>query len=223
MPSAGLPTRASCAGSAWVLISRRNWASSMFKSVRGTGYELSIRADDMDIIDVTALRQHLTQQQDSVWDGLDICPRTCPSRKCRCCTYARWFVRPAQRHARSLLDIPVSAACMKGLLRFRMGCHRLPRDEGSWARPVVPRLERICQLCASGTVGDEKHLIFECPELQCLRGQWPHLFGGPQTMQAFMWQDDLIGVAKYVNACVLQMNPQGQASDQPGVAGRDVI
>ncbi len=93
----------------------------------------------------------------------------------------------------------------------------------SWARPAVPRLERICQLCASGTVGDEKHLIFECPELQCLRDQWPHLFEGPQTMQAFMWQDDLIGVAKYVNACVSRMNPQGQASDQPGVAGRDVI
>jgi len=83
----------------------------------------------------------------------------------------------------------------------------------------------ICQLCGTGTVGDEKHLIFECLELQCLRGHWPHLFEGPQTMLAFMWQDDLIGVAKYtyVNACVLQMNPQGQASDQPGVAGRDII
>ena len=31
-----------------------------------------------------------------------------------------------------------------------------------------PRLERVCHLCATGTVGDEKHLIFECPELQCL-------------------------------------------------------
>ena len=38
------------------------------------------------------------------------------------------------------------------------------------------------------------------------------------SMLAFMWQDDLIGVAKYVNACIMQMNPQDQASDQPGVA-----
>ena len=128
--------------------SQFNWAWSMFKSVRATGYALSIRADDMDIIDVTALRRHLTQQRDSVWDGLDICPRTCPSHKSRCCTYVGWFARPVHRHARSLLDIPVSASCMKGLLRFRMGCHRLPRDEGSWARPAVPRLERICRLCA---------------------------------------------------------------------------
>ena len=40
-------------------------------------------------------------------------------------------------------------------------------------------------------------------------------------MQAFMWQPDLIGVAKFVNACLNKMNPslQGQASNQPGVAG----
>ena len=41
---------------------------------------------------------------------------------------------------------------------------------------------------------------------------------------AFMWQDDLIGVAKFVNACLHKMNPsEGQTSDQPGVAGRDVM
>ena len=39
-------------------------------------------------------------------------------------------------------------------------------------------------------------------------------------MQAFMWQDDLIGVAKFVNACLRKMNPsfEGPTSDQPGVA-----
>ena len=198
----------------------------MFRAVRATGYELGIRADDMDIIDITAFKQHITQQRDSVWDGLDVCPRTCPSHKARCCTYFRWFARPPDKHARSLLDIPVSAACLKGLLRFRMGCHRLPRDAGSWARPQVPRLERVCQLCATGVLGDERHVIFECPELQDFRAQFSHLFQGPETMQAFMWQDDLIGVAKYVNMCLNKVNPPlsgGSASDQPGVAGRDVM
>ena len=91
---------------------------------------------------------------------------------------------------------------MKGLLRFRMGCDRLPRDEGAWVQPRVPRLERFCQLCAAHILGDEMHLVFECPELQCFREKWSHLFQGQQTMQAFMWQDDLIGVAKFVNACM---------------------
>ncbi len=163
------------------------------------------------------------QQRDSVWEDLDICPRTCPSKRSRCCTYARWFARPPHRHARSLLDIPVSAASMKRLLRFRMGCHRLPRDEGSWARPEVPRLDRVCQLCGAGALGDERHLVFECPDLLCFREQWSHLFEGPQTMQAFMWQEDLIGIVRFINACLHKMNSMGQTSDQPGVAGRDVI
>ena len=48
---------------------------------------------------------------------------------------------------------------------------------------------------------------------------------GLQTMQAFIWQEELIGVAKFINACLKKVNPPlslGSASDQPGVAGRDV-
>ena len=46
-----------------------------------------------------------------------------------------------------------------------------------------------------------------------------------QAMQAFMWQEDLIGIAKFINACLHKMKPssEGQTSDQLGVAGRDVI
>ena len=188
-----------------VVSSRRNWAWSIFRAIRGTGYELGIRVDDMDVIDITALTQHIAQlveQRDSIWDGLAVCPRTCPSQKARCCTYLRWFARPPDKHARSLSNILASAACMKGLLRFRMACHRLPRDEGSWARPQVPRLERSCRLCATGALGNERHIIFECPELQGFRARWSHLFQGPETMQAFMWQDNLIGIAKFVNMCL---------------------
>ena len=83
-----------------------------------------------------------------------------------------------------------------------MGCHRLPRDAGSWARQQSPRLERICQFCATGALGDERHMIFECPGLQDLRAQWSHLFQGPETMQAFMWHDNMIGFAKFVNMCL---------------------
>ncbi len=49
-------------------------------------------------------------------------------------------------------------------------------------------------------LGDEKNAIFECQKSQCLREEWSHLVQGLQTMQAFMWQDDLIGIA----VCSLQ-------------------
>ena len=46
------------------------------------------------------------------------------------------------------------------------------------------------------SVGDEKHLVFECPALQDLRAKRPHLFEGTQAdaMVLFMWQDDMIGM-----------------------------
>ena len=51
----------------------------------------------------------------------------------------------------------------------------------------------------------ERNIIFECPNLQYSKARWSHLFEGPETMQAFMWQDNLIGVAykfKLVNICL---------------------
>ena len=43
-------------------------------------------------------------------------------------------------------------------------------------------------------------------------------------MMAFMWQDDLIGVARLVNACLHKMHLyEGQAFDQLGLARRDVM
>ena len=41
--------------------SLHDWAWSTFRAIRATQYELGIRVDDMDTIDITALRQHITQ------------------------------------------------------------------------------------------------------------------------------------------------------------------
>ena len=47
---------------------------------------------------------------------------------------------------------------------------------------------------------------------------------GLQAMQAFVWEEDLMGAAKLVTrACVEQMTEWVHTSHQPGVAGRDVI
>ena len=90
---------------------RKNWAGSMYRDVINTGYQLAIRLDDMHAIDITALHHFITQRRDAVWEGLDVCPRTCPSAGARLCTYAAWFARPPHKHARSLLDLPLSSRC----------------------------------------------------------------------------------------------------------------
>ena len=74
-----------------------------------------------------------------------------------------------------------------------------------------------------GVLGDGKHLVFECPALQDLRDGSENLFQAPQgdSMIFFMWQDDIIGVARFIDACfgrvyTLAGSPVGgQTSDQP--------
>ena len=96
-----------------------------------------------------------------------------------------------------MLKLPLTATSMQRILRFRTGCHGLPRDIGS--QQGVPRQDRICQLCGSG-VGDEMHLVFECEALQDLRVSFAPLFQRAATMQQFMWQPDLMRVARFIDA-----------------------
>ena len=104
----------------------------------------------------------------------------------------------------------------------------IPKDEGSWNK--VPRHERICLLCNSGSLCDEKHMVFQCSGLQGLPDKYASLFLDVCTMKEFLWQDDLVSVAKFIHACLDKMfsrvaglSDDSQTSDQPDVAGRDVI
>ena len=97
----------------------------------------------------------------------------------------------------NLLANPSLHAAMQRFLRFRTGCHGLPKDIGS--QFGVPRHQRVCQLCGTG-LGDEMHLVFECAAMTDLRGQFPDIFQPHQTMQQFMWQPNLLQVAKFLDA-----------------------
>ena len=177
------------------------WAACVSKAVRGTGYDPSIRQGAMDHhdVDLQVLSSHLRQRKDAVWECLNICPRTCPTEKSRLCTYKNWFPRPAGRHGRSLSleDLwTFLCACMQRLLRFRMGCHKLPRDTGCWLH--VPRLNRKLYNVPAGCLRRMgSTLCVECPALQDLRDRYENLFQAPQgdAMMLFMCQDDVIGVA----------------------------
>ena len=192
---------------------RKNWAGSIYRAVIDAGYQMTIRMDDMSVADIGSFRMCITQRRDAVWAGLDICPRTCPSPGARLCTYVAWFARPPHKQPKSLLDLPLPSKCMQAFLRFRMGVHRLPKDEGSWNR--VPRQDRVCQLCGSGSLCDEKHVVFHCSALQGLREQHAPLFVGVPTMRQFFWQDDLVSVARFVRACLdkIYNNAVGLSSD----------
>ena len=69
-------------------------------------------------------------------------------------------------------------------------------------------------MCQYRTIGDEQHMLIECSALQDLRDRRRHLFEGVQieVMVSFMWQDDMIGVARFIDECLERIL---YTSDQP--------
>ena len=127
------------------------------------------------------------------------------ARSCSMCkrweVCPRWFARPQHlRWPGTLLMQPLSARCMRVLLRLRMGAHSPPVVLGR--RTGAPRPQRLCQRCDQHAVGDQRHMVFECAALQCVRDEYAALtVHGACTMQQFMWQVDLTGVAYFIKDC----------------------
>ena len=44
------------------------------------------------------------------------------------------------------------------------------------------------------------HLVFECAAMADLHGQFPDIFQAHQTVQQFMWQPNMLQVAKVLDA-----------------------
>ena len=144
-----------------ITLNVKNWAWAMLRGIRGMGYDMVISATDMIYVDVRRIRQLFDAKVAAVWTDLDYCPRTCPSHKARLCTYQAWCARPASCRRKSYVQLPLSASCLRQVLKFRLNCHGLPRDAGSWTG--VPRVDRVCRLCGVGSMGDEKHLALSVP------------------------------------------------------------
>ena len=69
-------------------------------------------------------------------------------------------------------------------------------------------------MCAQRVIGDEKHMVFQCPALQDLHDKRPHLFASGQAgaMLVFLWQADIVGIVRFVDKCLERVV---YTSDQP--------
>ena len=173
----------------------------MWQALRRVGYFLALSVLEIPTIDIGCLSRKLEEAQAAKWRGLQQCPRTCASQGAMQVTYSAWFQRPAHCNV-DVLALRVSPGRLRQLLRFRTGCHGLPVDVLRRGGGRVPRHQRVCTVCGSGQVCDEQHLVFECAALEPLRQQHSGLFVGPATMQQFMWQADLPGVAQFISAAL---------------------
>ena len=73
---------------------------------------------------------------------------------------------------------------MKRFLQCKLGCHKLPIATGRCTG--IARACRLCTFCGAGTVGDDKHLVFECAQLPPLQAKHADLFNDKDhTMHFF--------------------------------------
>ena len=136
----------------------------------------------------------------------------CPSEGVIFCAYARWFQKPAWVRAKvPLIRLPLPFQDLRLFFRFRVGCSGLPIDTGRHARPhPTTRAQNLCVKCASQFVGDEYHLVFECPALAPLRGQYSPLFmPAIRSMVRFMWRLYSCAVAIFVAHALRFMDVAG--------------
>ena len=61
----------------------------------------------------------------------------------------------------------------KIITRWRLSCHKLKIETGRYARPFIPREERICE--TRNKIDDEHHAIFICPVYHNARQNFIHL------------------------------------------------
>ena len=74
-------------------------------------------------------------------------------------------------------------------------------------------------MCQQGLLGDDKHLVFECPALQDLRDRDENLLQAPpcDAMILFMWQDDIISVARFIDMCLESVPISWPSRGGPGI------
>ena len=179
---------------------RETFAGTILQQLKKLGYYVAdhVRFDSVLHIDVSHVKNLLDRQGDLLWDDLDISPRSCPSTRALYCRYQRWFARPSHVPQRKMaLKLHLPDRILRAFMRFRLGCHNLPIDSGR--QHGIPRHQRICTRCSLEMVGDEHHLLFTCTAVQHVRQQFLHLFRQrSRSVQTFMWQEDIEGVARFV-------------------------
>ena len=187
----------------------QNWARSLMQSLLKLNHQFVLHCDRMDPIDHHRVMQLLNERLLAVTQDLDTSPRTCPTQNAVLCTYMRYFHRPPFAPTNMIPNpykLPVPVAKLHVFLRFRTGCHNLPIVLGRFAR--VPRSQRLCTACHIAQLGDERHLVFECPALQHVRQRYSYLFtDNNATMISIFWQENMRDVVYFVLECLQVLIP----------------
>jgi len=128
-------------------------------------------------------------------------PRTALSGGVKRTTYAAWFSCPGWAQGGEFWQLELSAPQLRAVQRLRLGSHSLPVETGRFAK--IDRQDRCCTFGDSGAVGDEQHLLMECPATDVVRQGFSSLFdlAVPPCMRQLVWGGDRMMVAEFMLPC----------------------
>jgi exonuclease III len=152
----------------------RNFAHGMHELLRDHNFALSTELCRPPLVPATDFLQRILELRDNDLAAYVADPRQAPSEGVQTCTYVRYHHLLPHEPIMPLYHLPLSDKACKILLCFMLGHSYLPVHLGR--RTQVPRIERRCTLCTLPAVGDEHHMIFDCPALTDLRVERAALF-----------------------------------------------
>ena len=94
----------------------------------------------------------------------------------------------------------------KLISRFRCGCHGLHVDTGRFGQGAqkLAREDRVCQVCCSISVEDERHFLFDCPAYIHIRDKHAPLFqAATPSVASFVNNSDSNAVGRYLRQCFI--------------------
>ena len=69
------------------------------------------------------------------------------------------------------------------LTRWRLSNHQLKIELGRYQKPIIPRDQRICDLCEE--LEDGAHVVFKCPIYNNIRDNYKSLLEKKMTLKNF--------------------------------------
>ena len=145
------------------------WAAQVFKCFAEHGRYSPLVAGAALEVQPSELHLAFQMRQQAAFDAVPLDPRSCPGPGVKLCTYRRWFSRPADQICPVYWEVPMSIAELQRILRFRMGSHLLPTEQGRHLR--LPCNRRMCRFCDIVALSDERHMHVEFPALAELRDE----------------------------------------------------
>jgi hypothetical protein len=182
----------------------KNWACGVREKLLALGYPLHENRHHMQPIDVEAALALRAAHATQCWDACDVCPRTCATDGALLVKYHRWFALPADAPHNPFFRLPLGLSSVLRVLHFRLGCYKhLPFVVARNHRERrAPRAARLCTHCTQRALGDEFHVLFECPATRVACAPFAHLFPPGCTMLQFINHPDHLGVARCILACL---------------------